>query len=194
MSKRVFVLDGNPILASLSGALCDAYAEGAGDAGHEVRSMAISAMKFDMDLDYGYSVEKPLEPDLLKFQENLKWCDHLVLGHPLWWGTLPAKTKGMIDRAFLPGFAFSFDVTTKKTTQLLKGKSASIIVTSDTPDWYLKWVYRAGGFRMMKTQVLEFCGISPVRFRHFSTTMDADETQRKLWLERAKNDGRKLPV
>lgn len=193
MGKRVFVLDGSPIKSSFSGSLCDAYGMGANEAGHEVRNMTVSNMKFDMDLDHGYLEEKSLEPDLVKFQENLKWCDHFVLGHPLWWGTVPAKTKGLIDRAFLPGFAFSFDAATKKITKLLTNKSALVIVTSDTPDWYLKLVYRSGGFRMMKTQVFEFCGISPVRFKHFSTTMDADETQRNAWLAQAKNDGSKLP-
>ena len=192
MTKNVFVLDGHPVEGSFSSSICAAYAEGAAQSGHKVRVLKISEMKFDLDLDHGYGQEKTLEPSLVAFQENLTWCDHFVLGHPLWWGTVPAKTKGLIDRTFLPGFAFSFDVETKKITKLMAGKSAHVIVTSDTPNWYFNLVYHRASFHMMKTQVLGFCGFGPIKFKHYSTVMDANEAKRHAWLEAARSDGARL--
>ncbi|MDN3719732.1 NAD(P)H-dependent oxidoreductase [Roseibium salinum] len=36
------------------------------------------------------------------------WCEHFVVVHPLWWGGLPAKLKGVFDRILLPGMAFRY--------------------------------------------------------------------------------------
>ncbi len=81
-------------------------------------------MQFNPNLQFGYQKRIELEPDLLGAWEKIKWADHLVWIHPVWWGGLPAITKGFIDRVFLPGFAFKYRENSVWWDRLLKGKTA----------------------------------------------------------------------
>src|SRR3989344_5993133 len=128
--KKVFILLGHPDVDSFNCTLADEYERGAKEAGHEVRRMNLGEMKFNPILHKGYKEKQELEPDLIAFHDNIRWCEHFVVFYPSWWSTMPALLKGLIDRTWLPDFAFNFtsDFTWKK---LLKGKSATMIVTSD---------------------------------------------------------------
>ena len=98
---RILVLDGHPAPASLCRSLAQRYADAAREAGHELRVVHLHDLDFDADFGLaGYGTTKPLEPSLQKFLDDLAWCGHFVLFTPMWWGGLPALTKGFIDRLF----------------------------------------------------------------------------------------------
>uniref|UniRef100_UPI003BABAC14 NAD(P)H-dependent oxidoreductase n=1 Tax=Stappia sp. TaxID=1870903 RepID=UPI003BABAC14 len=189
MASRVFILDGHPGASSYCGAIASAYERGAETAGREVRILRLSAMDFDPDMRSGYGEKRELESCLAEVQEALSWCDHLVIAHPLWWGGVPAKLKGLFDRTLLPGFAYRYEKGKAFPVPLLKGRTAEVLVTSDTPGWYLRYVLRAPGFRVMRKQILEFCGFSKVRFRMFSPIHGSGEEDRRQWLEKAERYG-----
>lgn len=136
-SKKIFILVGHPDSDSLSAELAKSYAEGAKEAGHEVRHTNLGELSFDPILHKGYKVKQELEPDLLKIQDDIKWADHFVIIYPAWWSTMPALLKGMFDRIWLPKFAFQFYKTglfkDVMWQRLMKGKSARVFVLSDSP-------------------------------------------------------------
>lgn len=189
MKKRIFILDGHPGKNSLCGALASEYTLGAKNKNHDTRTMQLSQMKFDPDLGDGYLSDKPLEPCLKEFQDNLSWCNHLVVSHPLWWGFMPAKLKGLIDRTFLPGYAYAYKENVSIPEKLLKGRSVELLVTTDTPGWVMNFIYRAGGFRAVRMQIFEFSGIKPVKFHMFSPVRTANDKKRAKWLEKARHLG-----
>lgn len=164
-TKKVFILLGHPDSDSLNYTLADEYQRGAEEAGHEVRRMNIGEMRFDPMLHHGYRVMQELEPDLLAFQDNVRWCDHLVILYPTWWSTMPAMLKGLFDRAWTPGFAFHFtgDFTWKR---LLKGKSASIFVTSDTMPLVLRILF-GDTTNELRKGILWFAGFHPIYTHKF---------------------------
>ena len=57
-------------------------------------------------------------------QQDILWADHLVFVYPNWWSTVPALLKGLIDRMFVPGFAFKYRENSPFWDKLLKGKTA----------------------------------------------------------------------
>lgn len=183
--KRIFVLNGHPAETSLNGSLADAYVGSARKAGHDVRVMQLHDIDFDLDFENGnYESYKPLEPELEALLENIEWCEHMVLTTPMWWGGLPAKLKGLFDRAFVPGRTFN----TRETTMLglpkpmLSGRSGHIYVTSDTPGWFFRIKYGNALFNQLRKQIFEFVGIKPARITHFSGASHPKESQVEAWL------------
>lgn len=178
--KKIFILLGHPNAETLSGGLADAYEKAAKEAGHEVRRKNLGDLSFDPILHKGYKAIQELEPDLKALQEDITWCDHFVLVYPLWWSSMPALLKGLIDRMWLPRFAFSFikapdGKTTMGWHKLLKGRSARVIVllknypfiehflygdfTSDT----VNAVLRFSGFTTRVTELGNSEGLAPER-------------------------------
>lgn len=157
-TKRIFVLDGHPAESSLTRSLAETYAKKAKEEGHEVRLMHLRDMTFDMDFEFGsYKQIKPLEPDLQTFVENLEWSEHLVLATPMWWGGLPAKLKGLIDRSFLPGQMF--DTRGKLPKPMFGGRTARVLLTSDSPGWYFRFFLKNALKWQLRRQVLGFIGL-----------------------------------
>ena len=181
--KRILVLNGHPGARSLSQHFTTLYAQAARAAGAEVRLHELSQMDFDMDFGQGnYSQFKPLEPVLEGFLSDLEWADHFVVATPMWWGGLPAKLKGLFDRSFIPGRTFNTKVTKMgMPTPVLTGKTARVIMTSDTPAWFERLIYRRAIMHQITKQILAFVGIKPTRYTYFSGASDATEQQVKGW-------------
>ncbi|MNL42079.1 hypothetical protein D3C87_1645160 [compost metagenome] len=131
-----------------------------------------------------------LEPDLLEAWEMILWADHLVWVHPVWWGGLPAITKGFIDRLFLPGMAFKYRPNSVFWDRLLKGKTAHIITTMDQPGWYYHLIYGRPSVNQLKKSTLQFCGVSPVKVTYIGIVKTSDEKLRKTWIEKVTKLGK----
>ncbi|OME91487.1 MULTISPECIES: NAD(P)H-dependent oxidoreductase [Paenibacillus] len=190
--KKVLIIQGNPIKNSYGSQLAEVYARGAAESGAEVRELVLAEMEFDLNLSGGYKGKQPLEPDLQKAQELISWADHLVFVYPNWWGGMPALLKGFIDRVFLPGFAFKYRRNSPLPEQLLKGKTARLIVTMDSPYIYYRFYLGQPGHQMMKHSILKFCGVGTVRATNITQLRKMPEVARKQWLERVQRMGRKL--
>ncbi len=186
MSKRVLVILGHPGTDSFCGALADSYVEAAKSANHDVRVLQLGTLHFDPVLHEGYRQIQALEPDLLNAQADILWAEHLVLVYPIWWGGIPALMKGFFDRILLPGFAFQYRKGKAFPDKLLKGRSAHLLVTMDTPPWYYKWVYRMPGLHQIRKTTLAFCGIKPLATLTFGPLLDATHAQKTTWLQQAR--------
>jgi NAD(P)H dehydrogenase (quinone) len=181
MSKRVLVLAANPKKNSFTNYLAEAYASSAGKM-HEVRLLKISDMEFNMDLSGGYAEDHPFEDSLKSFQASLEWCEHLVVFTPIWWGSLPAKLKGLIDRTFLPGFAFQYEKGNSIPKKLLQGKTARIVTTMDTPPWYYYLIQGAPAIKQLKVTTLKFVGFNSVKSKMIGPIISSTKESRSKWV------------
>jgi len=181
--KKILIINGHPDKKSFCFALAESYKKGADAAGAECKLVNLIDLKFNPILTSGYRVVSELEPDLLQMQHDITNATHLVLVYPNWWGTYPALLKGFIDRVFLPNFAFKYLENSPLPAKLLKGKTAQIIVTMDTPTWYYWLINRSPGHNSMKIGILEFSGITPVKINSFGPMRSSDENKRKQWLK-----------
>lgn len=181
MSRRVLVLAANPRKDSFVSHLAEAYARSA-EQRHEVELVELSDMEFDIDLSGGYTNTPTIEDSLKAFQASLVWCEHLVIFTPIWWGSLPAKLKGLIDRALLPGFAFEYVPGKSIPKKLLRGKTARIVMTMDTPPWYYILVQGAPAKKQLKTTTLKFVGFNSVKSKMLGPVIGSTKESRSKWL------------
>lgn len=188
---RCLLILAHPRRDSLCGARFDACAAGARQAGVECRELILSEMHFDPDVHAVSPERQPLEPDLLRAQQDIQWAEHLVSVYPTWWGTYPALLKGFLDRVLTPGFAFRH-VTHDRWDKLLSGRTADLITTMDTPPLIYRFIYRAPGQQALARATLGYCGIRSACIETFGPVVAAAAGQRQQWLDRACSVGARL--
>ncbi|CAN5268238.1 hypothetical protein BH23BAC2_BH23BAC2_09040 [soil metagenome] len=115
----------------------------------------------------------------------------MVWVHPVWWGGLPAFTKGLIDRVFLPGYAFKYRENSVWWDKLLKSKTAHIITTLDQPSWYYWFEFGRRSVNQLKKIYLEFCRIKPVKVTYIGPIRNSTIDFRKKMLQKIELLGRK---
>lgn len=191
MHKKILIINGHPDKESFCSILAEQYKKGADLTSSDCKLVNLIDLNFDLNLHFGYRKRTELEADLLQIQQDILDADHLVIVYPTWWGTYPALLKGFIDRVFLPKFAFKYRDNSLLWDKLLKGKSARLIVTMDTPKWYYSLIYKNPGHNSMKKGILEFCGIKPVRITSFGPIKSSDEKKRQYWIKKIEELGQK---
>jgi len=191
MTMRCLLILAHPRRDSLCGALFDAYAWGARQAGAECRELILSEMSFDPHVHTVSPELQPLEPDLVRAQHDIAWAQHLVFVYPTWWGTFPALLKGFLDRVMTPGFAFRH-VTHDQWDKLLAGRTADLITTMDTPPLVYRLIYRAPGQQALARATLGYCGLRTARVETFGPVIASTVAQRSRWLDRARTSGSRL--
>ena len=189
MTKRIFIWVAHPKTGSLCEAIADAYQAGVEASGATVRRINLADMNFDLDVSGAIGATPPLEPDLVAWQDALSWADHVLIVHPYWWGAMPTKAKAVLDRALTSGFAFKYHGRGMGWDKLLEGKTADAIITSDTPPLIDTLIYRKPARRVIKNQVLKFCGIEPKKIVQLGSVKLASAKKIQSWLSRAEHMG-----
>ena len=190
--KKILIIQGNPDKNSFCDALAESYKKGALRTNADVKEIHVREIDFDPFLPFGYKKEVELEQGLIDSQYMIKWADHLVFVYPTWWGTMPAQLKGFIDKVFLPGFGFQYRKGSVWWDKLLKGKSARLIVTMDTPPWYFRLFYGRPGHNAMKKSTLGFCGVKPVKIISIGPVKHSKKSKRISWLTQVQKLGEKI--
>jgi NAD(P)H dehydrogenase (quinone) len=184
--RRVLVVSGHPGAGSLTEALAETAAGAARASGAEVRLVRLSALRFDGDLTDGYRTRKDLEPDLVRLADDIAWCSDLLLVHPLWWGSAPARLKGLFDRLFLPGIAFRTVPGRALPDPLWTGRTARVLILSDTPRWYMWLAYRDAWLHVLRRQILGFVGLKVRQIRMVGPVRDATPARIAAWHDAAR--------
>jgi NAD(P)H dehydrogenase (quinone) len=190
--KKILIINAHPNKESFSFGIAEAYTRGAIRSGAEVKEIVIRDLNFNPNLQFGFQKRTELEPDLLEAWEKIKWSDHMVWIHPVWWGGLPAVSKGFIDRLFLPGFAFQYRENSVWWNKLLKGKTGHIITTLDQPVWYYWSAFGRPSVNQLKKSTLGFCGVKPVKVTYLGPLKNSGAELRKKWLEKVEKTGNEL--
>ncbi len=189
--KKILIINGHPSKSSFCQSIAKAYQAGATSKGNQVVLLNLHELNFNFNLSDGYSKTSVLEADLVLAQEKIKWAQHLVIIHPVWWGSVPALLKGFFDKTLLPGFAFSYRQSGMLWDKLLSGKTAEIIYTSDTPVWIYRFFYRAPSVTTLRDRILGFCGVKTLSIIGIGSIRKSTHEFRKNWLlkveKRARN-------
>lgn len=190
--KNILIINGHPNAESFNTALVESYKKGALKSGAKISEINIRDLKFNPNLEHGYSQRMELEPDLLEAWKKMNDANHLVFVFPMWWGFTPAMLKGFFDRILLPGFAFKYRENSNLWDKLLKGKTAHIICTTDYPIFYYKWILREPGIKTIRKMILGFCGIKTTKTTYIGPVRNSSIEYRISALQKTEGLGLKL--
>lgn len=168
-SIRILVIIGTPLAASLNHSLAASYIEAARANGAHVDVIDLAhdpipehprernhlrAPRDEHDI--------PLDSDVAAYVDRVTQADHLVFFFPQWWGAAPAALKSWIDRVLLSGFAYRYRPTGQFWDRLLAGRTARIVMTSDSPRWWTRMTYRDAPIRTLRRATLWYCGVRTI--------------------------------
>lgn len=164
-SKQILLIQGHPDASTrhLCHVLAAAYASGAQEGGHVVRSLIVAELDFALLRSQKAWEDSELPAGLQQAQDDIRWAQHIVLFFPLWLGDMPALLKGFLEQVARPGFAFEREGgSTAFTKKGLTGRSARVVVTMGMPALLYRWYFRAHSVKSLERNILGFAGIAPV--------------------------------
>ena len=118
---------------SYTAALAAAAMRGVRGAGHEVDLIDL--------IETGWRLNSVLDPVAAGCQRRLMEADHLVFAFPVWWESMPAGTKGFLDKALTKGIVYSEPDKPGLVINGIKNiKSFSLITVMSTPSFVYRWI------------------------------------------------------
>ncbi|MBJ6127472.1 NAD(P)H-dependent oxidoreductase [Microvirga splendida] len=181
---RIVIIQGHPALESrhFCHAVADAYAQGAAEAGHEVRFVSVAGLEFPLLRSKSDWEGAPPPPAIVDAQQSLAWAEHFVIVYPLWLGGMPALLKGFMEQAFRPAFMTGGAGPKASWKTALKGRSSRIIITMGMPAFAYRWYFGAHSLKSLKRSILSLVGIGPNRHTLIGMIEGMSDAKRKAWL------------
>lgn len=136
---NILYINGHPNPESFNAAIANAYVSSVDVTKHKITLLNLHELNFDPVLRYGYAKRMKEELAITESQDLVQWADHLVFAYPMWWGMMPSLMSGWIARVFTPGVTYQQNGPAGIPEQLLKGKTADIIITSRAPR-FVSWI------------------------------------------------------
>ncbi len=179
---KVLVVIGHQNKGSYCHAITETAIEELKAAGHEVIFHDLYAEGFDAILPHDEIPKgSPVDPVVEKHCDELAAADGFVVVHPNWWAQPPAILKGWLDRVFRQGVAYEFGEGGGIIGHL-KGKTAVVITTSNTPRDVEMELFGDPLENLWKNCIFGFCGVEDFFRRNFESIVMSTPEQRADWL------------
>ncbi|WP_422345587.1 NAD(P)H-dependent oxidoreductase [Parasphingorhabdus sp.] len=190
--KRIAIIDAHPDPdpARFGHALVSAYAQGAKEAGHEVREICLAGKDIPLLQSRKQWMEEDVPASVKPGQDAIKWAQHIVFFYPLWMGDMPALLKAFIEQAYRPGFALDYGAEDdrKMPKKLLTGRSARLVVTMGMPAIFYRAYFASHSVRSFKRNILALTGVDPVSTSLIGN-VDGSSKHRERWLKKLTDHG-----
>lgn len=195
---KTLIIFNHPYDGSFCNAILSAALEGSAEGGHHCRVIDLDKDGFDpvmraKDLKAfmkigreGASALKMLDPLVLEYKKKLEWAEHLAFIFPIWWMSMPALTKGFIDKVIFPGIAYNMK-DGELVCRLDSLEKVTIISTMNTPADVYKEKFGNAIERTLVKGTFNQIGISDVDWFSFNKVKQTSMEQRKEWLELVKD-------
>jgi multimeric flavodoxin WrbA len=183
MGKHILVFKGSPRVNGNSSTLADQAAAGARASGAEVEIFALHLMDIrpcdacDICQETGVCV---LKDDMQKLYPKLEQADAIIIASPVYWFTISAQTKLLIDRWY---------ALESPKGNALKGKQFGLVLTYGDAD-----PYSSGAINAIRTfqDMLRYIG-GDMAGMVYGTAMDVGDAQKQPELmQRAYELGEKI--
>lgn len=180
---NIYIIYAYPNQNGLCSAALESLQAGFTAAGHQVVVSDLYAENFNPVLLFNQDKKRrniQFDPETEIYRNHIQWAHHLVFVYPIWWSGMPAILKGFIDRVFATGFVYHFNGLLP--VGHLKGKTAWIVNTHDSPRLFALFFQQDYG-RVLKKQILQLmCGIRKVKHITLPFVKGKSIEQRQKWL------------
>jgi NAD(P)H dehydrogenase (quinone) len=159
---KVLVVLAHPNPDSFSHAIVDKVSATLSDCGHSVSVIDLYAVGYSPAMTRGelaaYPTSEPaIDPMVIEHTRLIQECSAIVFVYPTWWSSMPAILKGWIDRAILPGVAFSVDPETLKLQPGLTNVRRLIGITTFGGPQLASLVVRDNGSKIVTRSLRAIC-------------------------------------
>ncbi|WP_437810093.1 NAD(P)H-dependent oxidoreductase [Sorangium sp. So ce1078] len=195
--SHALVLLGHADPKSLNAALARAYTDAFRAAGGTATLVTLSDLRFDPVLRHGHGAGQALEPDLLALRRAFESAHHVAWFFPTYWASPPAVVRGVVDRLFLPNWAFRYG-SGPLPEGLMRGRSARMVTTMDSPALWYAFSHNRAIHGAFVSGTLRFVGFAPIRTRTIYGVRTLSQASRERWVgsmaELARVDCAKAPA
>jgi len=189
---RVAIVFNHPYEGSYNNAILSSVTNGLNIANHEVDLMHLDNDGFNpvmSEADLKAFVEhKPIDPQVIDYNERLKKADHLIFIFPIWWDLMPAMTKGFIDKVLTPGVVYDHHPRGFGLMPLLKNlKGITIITTMNKPKIMYSLLIGNLIKRAMIKSVFKTMGYKNLKWISYNMVKVVSQEKRIKWLTDIEN-------
>lgn len=184
---RTVIVFNHPYEKSYCNAILKAVIRGLEKAQHEIDLIHLDNDGFNPTMtksDLKAFVEhKPVDPQVIDYNNRLEKADHLMFIFPIWWDLMPASTKGFIDRVLTPGVVYDHHSRGFGLVPLLKNlKSVTIITTMNKPK--LMYSLMIGNLikKAMLNNVFRTMGYKNLKWISYCSVKVVSNEKRVRWL------------
>lgn len=185
---KVLVVFDHPRRDSFCGAVLDRFLAGLRAASHEAEIADLRREGFDPRLppedEPDWTGTKVFSPMVLAEQARIERNEAVAFIFPIWWWSVPATTKGWIDRVWNDGWAYG-------SARLALKKGRMIALSAGTEESYAKRGYDVAMQTQLVTGVLDYCGIADTGLTILHGSLGEDAERARL-LEEAEALGRRF--
>ncbi len=180
------IIIAHPSTKGFTRRIAASYKQGREERGGRAKLIDLYSDEYKQDFFHFEDIENlPADAKRDHIQDLIRQADELVFIHPLWWWSMPAIMKNFIDTNFQSGFAYrykSIPILKGRPVGLLKGKTARIFMTTDSPKWFAP-VFIAPIRRIWSLGILHLFGIKLRSFTVFDRMRWRSDDEKERWLD-----------
>lgn len=184
---RTVIVFNHPYEESYCNAILTAITNGLQKANHEIDLMHLDHDGFNPAMSKAdlkaFMEHRPVDSQVIDYNERLKKTDHLIFIFPIWWDIMPATTKGFIDRVLFPGVVYDHHPRGFGLVPLLKNlKSITIVTTMNKPKIMYSLLIGNLIRKVMLRSVFQTMGYKNLDWISFTSVKRVSQEKRKKWL------------
>jgi putative NADPH-quinone reductase len=123
-----------------------------------------------------------LDPLVQVYVDKMRWAERIVMIFPIWWMTMPAMTKGFIDKVIFPGLVYRME-DGKLVNMLTRLKQVVIITTMNTPSAIYETTFGNSLEGSLIKGTFNQIGIHDIRWISLNMVKHVGDEKRWLWLD-----------
>ncbi len=178
-----------PHQRSFTAAMTAAAERGLQSAGHSIDLIDLHADGFNPVMSAedlaAWRTKRVVDPQVADYQRRVLAADHIVFAFPIWWESMPALTKGFLDRVLTKGIIYSEPRKGRPfVNHMDKLQGVTALTVMSTPQWIYRTVFGGPLTKMMFRGTFRKMGVHNLAWINESGPAERTLPQRQRSLDK----------